>query len=129
ITTVLDIATRRAVGWSAGLAESTWAVLDALRHACLTGGIPAIFYVDNGSGYKNAAMSAEATGFLARIQSTLTHSLPYNSQARGIEERSHKSIWVRGAKELPTYMGQDMDREAKQKAYKITRADLRLVGS
>lgn len=129
ITTVLDIGTRRAVGWSAGLAESTWAVLDALRHACLTGGIPAIFYVDNGSGYKNAAMSAEATGFIARIGATLTHSLPYNSQARGLEERSHQSIWVRGAKTLPTYMGADMDREAKQKAYKITRADLRLVGS
>lgn len=129
ITSVLDIGTRRAVGWSAGLAESTWAVLDALRHACLTGGIPAIFYVDNGSGYKNAAMSAEATGFLARIGATLTHSLPYNSQARGIEERSHQSIWVRGAKTLPTYMGADMDREAKQKAFKVTRADLRLVGS
>jgi putative transposase len=129
ITTVLDIATRRAVGWSAGLAESTWAVLDALRHACLTGGIPAIFYVDNGSGYKSAAMSAEATGFLARIGATLTHSLPSNSQARGIEERSHKTIWVRGAKTLSTYMGADMDREAKQKAFKITRADLRLVGS
>lgn len=92
ITTVLDIGTRRAIGWSAGLAESTWGVLDALRHACLSGGIPAIFYVDNGSGFKNAAMSSESTGFMARIGTTLTHSLPYNSQARGIEERSHQSI-------------------------------------
>jgi putative transposase len=129
ITSVLDIATRRVVGWSAGLAESTWAVLDALRHACTSSGIPAIFYVDNGSGYKNAAMASEATGFMARIGTTLTHSLPYNSQARGLEERSHQTIWVRGAKELPTYMGADMDREAKQKAFKITRADLKLVGS
>ena len=29
LTSVLDIATRKCVGWSAGLAESTWAVLDA----------------------------------------------------------------------------------------------------
>lgn len=129
ITTVLDIATRKAVGWSAGLAESTWSVLDAHRHAVLTHGIESIFYVDNGSGFKNAAMSHESTGFMARLGITLTHSLPYNSQARGIIERSHQSIWVRGAKELPTYMGADMDREAKQKAFKITRADLKAVGT
>lgn len=129
ITTVLDISTRRAVGWSTGLAESTWAVLDALRHACLIGGIPAIFYVDNGSGYKNAAMSNEATGFMARLSISITHSLPYNSQARGIEERSHQSIWVRGAKMLSTYMGEPMDREAKQKAFKVTRADLKNTGN
>lgn len=128
LTTVLDIATRKAVGWSAGLAESTWAVLDALRDACLVGGIPAIFYVDNGSGYKNDMMANEATGFMGRLHITLTHSLPYNSQARGVIERSHKTIWVRGAKSLPTYMGADMDREAKQKVFKITRADIKNTG-
>ena len=129
ITTVLDIATRRAVGWSTGLAETTWGVLDALLNACLTGGIPAIFYVDNGSGFKNEAMSNEATGFMARLDITLTHSLPYNSQARGIEERSHQTIWVRGAKTLPTYMGAPMDREAKQKSFKVTRADIKNTGT
>ncbi|MDP2153841.1 MAG: Mu transposase C-terminal domain-containing protein [Methylotenera sp.] len=129
ITSVLDIATRKCVGWSAGLAESTWGVVDALRHACLNGGIPAIFYVDNGSGFKNAAMSNEATGFMARLSITLTHSRPYNSQARGIEERSHQSIWVRGAKELPTYMGADMDAQAKKTSFKVTRADIKAVGA
>ena len=129
ITTVLDIATRRAVGWSAGLAESTWAVLDGLRNACETGGIPSIFYVDNGSGYRNAAMSDEANGFAKKLGITITHSLPYNSQARGIIERAHQSIWVRGAKTLPTYMGAAMDREAKQNVYKITRADIKTSGT
>lgn len=129
ITTALDIATRRAVGWSAGLAESTWAVLDALRNACETGGIPSAFYVDNGSGYRNAAMSDAATGFMERLAITLTHSLPYNSQARGVIERSHQTIWVRGAKTLPTYMGAAMDREAKQNVYKITRADIKTSGT
>lgn len=129
LTTVIDIATRRAVGWSAGLAESTWSVLDALRHACLQGGIPAIFYVDNGSGFKNALMADETTGFMSRLAITLTHSLPYNSQARGIIERSHQTIWVKGARELPTYMGAPMDREAKQKVYKLTRADIKATGT
>lgn len=129
ITTVLDIATRKAVGWSAGLAESTWAVLDALRNACENGGIPTIFYVDNGSGYKNSAMGDEATGFMRRLGIELTHSLPYNSQARGIIERSHQTIWVRGAKSLPSYMGAPMDAEARQKVYKLTRADIKISGS
>ena len=128
ITTVLDIATRKCVGWSTGLAESTWGVVDALRHACIGNGIPAIFYVDNGSGFKNAAMSNEATGFMARLSITLTHSLPYNSQARGIEERSHQSIWVRAAKTLPTYIGKEMDRQASQKSFKVTRGDLKKTG-
>ena len=129
ITTVLDIATRKAVGWSIGLAESTWAVLDALRNACETGGIPAIFYVDNGSGYKNATMSDESTGFMARLSIRLEHSLPYNSQARGIIERAHQTIWVRGAKTLPTYMGAQMDPQAKQKVFKLTRKEIKTTGT
>lgn len=129
ITSVIDIATRKSVGWSVDLAESTWAVLDAVRHAVETCGIPSIFYVDNGSGYKNALMNDEATGFMARLGISLTHSLPYNSQARGIIERSHQTIWVAGAKEFPTYMGAAMDREAKQVSFKITRRDINAVGT
>lgn len=129
ITTVLDIATRKGIGWSIGLAESTWAVLDALRNACETGGIPAIFYVDNGSGYKNATMSDESTGFMARLGIRIEHSLPYNSQARGIIERAHQTIWVRGAKTLPTYMGAQMDAQAKQKVFKLTRKDIKTTGT
>ncbi|TYP83911.1 MULTISPECIES: Mu transposase C-terminal domain-containing protein [Nitrosomonas] len=129
ITTVMDIATRKVVGWSAGLAESAWAVLDALRHACLSCGIPSIFYVDNGSGYKNAMMSDEATGFMHRLNIELTHSLPYNSQARGIIERAHQTIWVRAAKMLPTYIGAQMDSEARQKVYKLTRSDIKKSGT
>jgi len=128
ITTVLDIATRKAVGWSAGLAESTWAVLDALRHACLSCGNPGIFYVDNGSGYKNAAMSDESTGFMERLHIELKHSLPYNSQARGVIERAHQTIWVRAAKMLPTYLGEKMDAQAKQTVFKLTRKDIKTIG-
>lgn len=128
ITTVLDVATRKAVGWSIGLAESTWAVLDAVRNACETCGIPAIFYVDNGSGYKNEAMSDESTGFMSRLGITLSHSLPYNSQARGVIERAHQTIWVKAAKMLPTYMGAQMDAQAKQKVFKITRKEIKKFG-
>lgn len=129
LTSVLDIATRKCVGWSAGLAESTWAVMDAQRHAIETHGICSLWYVDNGGGFKNAMQSDEVIGFAARIGTTITHSLPYNSQARGVEERSHQSIWVRAAKTLPTFIGADMDAQAKNKVFKLTRADIRAAGS
>ncbi|MGB6053779.1 MAG: Mu transposase C-terminal domain-containing protein [Burkholderiaceae bacterium] len=129
ITTVADIATRRIVGWSIDLAESGLAVLDALRHACEIGGIPTTFYVDNGSGYKNALMSAPGIGMSSRLGFTMTHSIAYNSQARGIIERLHQTVWVRAARELPTYIGATMDAQAKQKVHKLTRRDIAVAGS
>lgn len=125
ITTVGDIATRKAVGWSAGLAESALAVLDAVRHATLNAGIPAIFYVDNGSGYKNEMMNDVATGLMGRLGIEMVHSLPYNSQARGVIERMHQTIWVNAAKEVSGYIGHDMDREAKLKVFKLSRKALK----
>lgn len=128
VTGIVDVATRRYVGWSVDLAESSLAVLDALRSACQTGGIPSLMYVDNGSGYKNALMSAPGTGMESRLGFTMTNSIAYNSQARGIIERSHQTVWVRAAKELPTYIGASMDRQAMQKVHKITRRDIALSG-
>lgn len=124
ITSVIDIATRRLVGWSVDLAESALAVLEALRVSCMSSGIPAIFYVDNGSGYKNALMTDEATGLMGRLGIEMHNSLPYNSQARGVIERSHQTIWVRAAKEIQGYIGADMDRQAKQLSHKISRQAL-----
>lgn len=129
ITTFADIATRRAVGWSVDLAESSMAVADALRNGVETNGIPALIYVDNGSGYKNAFMQDEATGLVGRIGSTMTHSLPYNSQARGVIERLHQTLWVDGAKQLPSYMGAAMDREARLQQFKLTRKALKQGGA
>lgn len=129
ITVFADIGTRRAVGWSVDLAESSIAVADALRNAVENNGIPALIYVDNGSGYKNAFMQDEATGLVGRIGSTMTHSLPYNSQARGVIERLHQTLWVTGAKQLPAYMGAAMDREARLQQFKLTRKALKQGGA
>ncbi|MBI3130503.1 MAG: transposase [Acidobacteria bacterium] len=118
ITTVVDIATRKVIGWSVGLAESAIVVADAYRHGVLTHGVPALFYADNGSGYDNALVRA----LLERIGTTMSNSLPYNSQARGVIERLQRTLWVEmSAKRLPTYIGRDMDRQAKQIVYKHTR--------
>ena len=120
ITTFIDIATRRAVGVSVDLAESSIAVLDALISSC-TQAVPALLYVDNGGGYANALLKDKATGVLARLGTTMTHSLPYSSQARGVIERVHQTLWVDGAKELPGFIGADMDQEARHNQFKLSR--------
>ncbi|MGO4380344.1 Mu transposase C-terminal domain-containing protein [Pseudoduganella sp. RAF19] len=128
MTGVVDVATRKYVGWSVDLAESGLAVLDALRRACEVGGIPALFYVDNGSGYHNALMAAPGVGMESRLGFQKTHSIAYNSKARGIMERSHQTVWVSAAKELPTYIGATMDRQAMQKVHKLTRKEVAHTG-
>lgn len=128
ITTILDVVTRKLVGWSVDLAENKRAVADALRMACEQHGIPAIFYTDRGPGYRNEEMDHPTLGLCARLGTTPTHSLPYNSQARGIIERVNGSVWNTLAKEFPTYIGPDMDREAKMRVHKETRRELKETG-
>ena len=127
ITTVIDVYSRRIVGWSVALAESTLAVMDALRMACCESSIPAIFYSDNGPGYKNNMMEADLTGFLARLSITPSHSLPYNSQAKGVVERVNH-LWNEAARKLPTYLGELMDKQEATRIHKLVRRELKEKG-
>lgn len=129
LTSVLDVATRKCVGFSVSLKENCIAVADALRLASCDHGIPAIFYVDNGPGYKNKHFDGDTTGMMARLGCSKMHSRAYNSQARGIIERFNGSVWNPLAKELPTYVGKDMDKEARKRAFQKTRKDVSAVGS
>ncbi len=122
ITMVIDWATRRIVGFSVNLAESTLATLDTLRDGVSRCGMYKIFYVDNGSGFDNATVYEVND----RLGGTITHSLPYNSQARGVIERPHKTILVRLAKTFDSYIGADMDKEAATKTHKLSRKQLAL---
>ncbi|WP_454840965.1 DNA-binding protein [Pseudomonas hormoni] len=122
-TTVLDVATRKALGISIGEAESTIGVMDALRDA-MQHGMFALFYVDNGSGFANDTVRE----VVDRLGGTMTHALPYNSQARGLIERSHQTIWVNAAKKLTSYIGADMDKHAGTKVHRIGRKELRETG-
>ena len=124
VTVVLDVATRKAVGISIGEAESTIGVMDALRDA-MQHGMFAMFYVDNGSGFANDTVRE----VVDRLGGTMTHALPYNSQARGLIERSHQTIWVNAAKKLTSYIGADMDKHAGTKVHRIGRKELRETGS
>jgi len=129
ITSIVDVATRRCVGFSFGLAENTIGVVDALRHACEQNGIPAIFYVDRGPGFKNDVLDNKLTGVTERLGITKLHSLPQNSQARGIIERFNGSVWNPLSKEFETYIGEDMDRQARQRSFRSTRKDIKEYGA
>jgi putative transposase len=128
LTSILDVATRRCVGWSAALDESAHAVADALRRACGEAGIPALFYTDRGPGYRNQAMDAPLTGLMGRLGVTPIRARAYNSQAKGIVERFNH-VWNRLARELPTYVGDPMDKEARKRVFTSTRRELALVGT
>ncbi|MEE9314375.1 MAG: Mu transposase C-terminal domain-containing protein [Rhizobiaceae bacterium] len=129
ITPILDIATRKCVGWSVGLAENSRDVIAALRDATVSHGVAAIFYVDRGPGFRNDALDNALTGFCARLGTTKMHSLPYNSQARGIMERFHATVFTPLSKTFSSYIGEDMDREAGHKAHKNSRKDLKEFGT
>ena len=126
ITTILDVGTRRCMGWSVGLAESRFTVLEALSHASRAA-IGALWYVDWGKGFENLMMTDEATGLMGRLGMTMTHSRAYNSQAKGASERSH-NIFTRAAANLPSFVGKNMDEEARQKLFKLSRKEVRLHG-
>ena len=125
ITPVIDVFSRKVVGWSIDLAESGLAVLDALRMACETFGPPAIFYTDNGSGFKNQMMTEAGTGLLHWLGIHPEYSRPRNPKAHGVSERAHQTILIRAAKELCTYIGADMDEDTKKLVYKKTRKELK----
>lgn len=127
VTTVLDVATKRAVGWSAALSENASGVTDALRNATMTGGIGAILYTDNGPGFDNIRLDAPLTGILARLGTVNYDSLPDRSHSRGLIEGWMK-WWNKAAKRLPTYSGKDVDKEYAQAVHKITRKEIKEFG-
>ncbi|MAO57109.1 MAG: hypothetical protein CMM61_15640 [Rhodospirillaceae bacterium] len=133
LTVVLDVYTRYATGWSIGLAENSIGVLEALSHAMVRkddhrkGAVPAIWYTDNGPGFRAELLEGTAIGFYDRWGMTQKNSLPYNSQARGVVER-FQQVWVKASRRLPTYKGRDMDKEAGRKLQRLTQRALTEAG-
>lgn len=128
ITTILDVVTRKVVGFSLARSENQRAVAEALRNSCMDHGIPAIFYVDRGPGYRNEAMDADVSGLMGRLGITKSHAKPYHSWSKGRIERPQATIWVTLARRLPTYIGADMDKEAGQAIHKVTRREIAEFG-
>lgn len=131
ICAIIDAATRVIVGWSTGLAESATTVADAVRHAATVnkskpfGGVFDTLYTDGGSGNTAKINTDEFTGLFPRLGTTHETGRPGNAQARGIIERLNKSLWIRAAKKLPTFMGKEMDKLTERNVYLLMAKDFR----
>ncbi len=130
VTTFLDVKTRKAVGYSVALAENAWAVADALRVACMRATVPAMLYYDNGSGANNVTFDGPVIGLIDALSiGKKVNSIAGNSQSRGIIERYHSSVLHRAAKKLPSYVGPDMDGDARFLQDRRLRRDVRETGT
>jgi putative transposase len=129
VTTIVDVYTRKIVGWSAALSENTIGTLDACRHAFERSGVCDIYYSDRGRGFNNATFDAAETGFFGRWGVTKKQARAYGSQARGVIERVHPSVWVRGARFLPSFDGRGVDKEIYKRVSTRIETDLEAHGA
>ncbi len=103
VTFILDWVSRKIVGWSVDLAESTLAVSAAFRDAQRkTRARPLIYYSDNGSGQTGKLIDHPVTGTLQRQGIAHHTGIPGNPQARGIIERLWASTLIPLAQTYPT---------------------------
>lgn len=116
VTVVMDWVSRKIVGWSVALSESTLAVSDAFRHAQLrTRARPLIYYSDNGSGQTGKHIDHELTGSLARQGIAHETGRPGNPQGRGVIERWWPIVLIPLAQRYPTFAGKKADKETVRK--------------
>lgn len=112
ITMILDWVSRKIVGWSVDLAESTIAVSAAFRHGqIVTRARPLVYYSDKGAGQTGKQIDHPITGTLSRQGIAHETGIPGHPQARGIIERLWASTVIPLAKRYPTVMTKDADRD------------------
>ncbi|WP_027714930.1 Mu transposase C-terminal domain-containing protein [Desulfuromonas sp. TF] len=123
VCAVICCVTKVVVGWSAGLAESSMTVADAIRHACTVdaekpvGGLPLFVYADKGAGNMAKVNIDEVAGLFPRLGIRFESGRPGNPQGRGLVENLNKSLWIPAAKKLETYTGKDMDSLVQRRVY------------
>lgn len=120
ITVIIDWVSRKIVGWSVALSESTIAVSDAFRHAQMTTRArPLVYYSDNGSGQTGKMIDCPVAGTLARQCIGHETGIPGNPQARGIIERLWQVTFIALAREYPTCTWRGADDNATTKMLKL----------
>lgn len=113
VTVLIDWVSRRVVGWSVDMAESTIAVSAAFRRAQIqTRARPLVYYSDNGSGQTGKAIDCPIHGTLARQGIDHQTGIPGNAQGRGIIERLWQVTTIPLARTYPTCTWKGADKEA-----------------
>jgi putative transposase len=120
ITVILDWVSRKIVGWSVAMSESTVAVSDAFRHAqMVTRARPLVYYSDNGSGQTGKMIDCPIAGTLARQCIAHETGIPGNPQGRGILERLWQVVTIPLARTYPTCTWRGADENATSKMLKL----------
>lgn len=120
VTVIIDWVSRKIVGWSVSLAESTVAVSDAFRHAQITTrSRPLVYYSDNGGGQTGKMIDHPVAGTLARQCIAHQTGIPGNPQARGIIERLWQVTLIPLARKYPTCTWRGADENATTKMLKL----------
>lgn len=131
VCAVIDCVTKVVIGWSAGLAESSMTVADALRHGCTVseekkiGGLMLFVYADKGAGNLAEVNIDEVAGLFPRLGIHFESGRPGNPQGRGLVENLNKSLWIPAAKKLGTYTGKDMDSLVRRQVYLSLQKEVR----
>ena len=119
ITFIRDWVSRKIVGWSVSLSESTVAVSDAFRHAQkATRARPLVYYSDNGGGQTGKMIDCPIAGTLARQGIAHETGIPGNPQGRGIIESLWMATLIPLAREYPTCTWRGADENATNKMLK-----------
>lgn len=120
ITVIIDWVSRKIVGWSVAMSESTVAVSDAFRHAqMVTRARPLVYYSDNGSGQTGKMIDCPIAGTLARQCIAHETGIPGNPQGRGILERLWQVVAIPLARQYPTCTWRGADENATTKMLKL----------
>lgn len=123
LTVWMDIRSRFIVGWYISEAESSLSTLFALSHAMIGWDhVPAVLHIDNGAGFKSKMMNDESVGFYDTWSISATFSIPGNPRGKGQVERWFRTMEERFGKRWPSYCGDDMADEAKQRVYREVKA-------
>ncbi|WP_141235679.1 DDE-type integrase/transposase/recombinase, partial [Pseudoalteromonas sp. NBT06-2] len=81
-----DVASRYIVGWELTFSENSISTLTALSRAMKNhNNVPAMVYIDNGSGFKSKMMNDKTSGFYAQFEIEPIFAIPGNARAKWIE--------------------------------------------
>jgi putative transposase len=122
LTAFMDVRSRVIVGWEISESESAISTLTALSRAMATHDhVPAMLYLDNGSGYKSAMMNDDTAGFYAQFNIEPIFAIPGNARAKWIE-RFFLTLEDRLGKTFTSYCGRDHDERHKAEVLRRVKA-------
>ena len=132
-----DMRSRKIVGWCILAHDPNQnAVLSALKHGCLSHGVPEGIYIDNGKDYDAYSLhgrtkqerrsvrvevdGGRVRGILNHLGCKVIHAWPYHGQSKPIE-RFFGTVELQFGKTWPTYCGRNPENKPEDLPKKLAR--------